>query len=283
MATLNVACIQMRSSDDIDDNIAAASALIRLARAEGAQFAATPEMTSLMDQRPGALAAKVVAEADDRALKAFRALAVETGMTLLLGSLPIRVGPDLCANRSFLVAPTGDILARYDKIHMFDVEVGDGQTYRESRDYRPGEHSVVVDLETVGLAARIGLSVCYDVRFPALYRTLAQSGAEILCVPAAFTHITGKAHWRALLVARAIENGAFVLAPNQGGKHADGRETFGHSLIIGPWGDVIAEGGTDPGVIGATIDLEQVALTRRRIPSLNHDRPFAPPARTTPL
>jgi predicted amidohydrolase len=270
MAKLHVACIQMCSTDDIDENIADASALIRQAKAEGAEFAATPEMTSLMDQRKGALAAKVVEEGDDRALKAFRALAAETGLTLLLGSLPIRVGPDICANRSFLVAPTGDILARYDKIHMFDVEVGDGQTYRESRDYRPGEKSVVVDLP----AAKIGLSVCYDVRFPMLYRALAQSGAQILCVPAAFTRVTGQAHWRALLVARAIENGAFVVAPDQGGRHRDGRETFGHSLIIGPWGDVIAEGGVDPGVIGAIIDLDQVVEARRKIPSLTHDRPF---------
>ncbi len=272
MAKLHVACVQMCSTDDIDENIAAATTLIRQARAEGANFAATPEMTSLMDQRKGALAAKVVAEADDRALKAFRALAVETGMTLLLGSLPVRVDVDLCANRSFLVAPTGDIVARYDKIHMFDVEVGDGQTYRESRDYRPGDKSVTADIG----AAIIGLSVCYDVRFPALYRALAKSGAQILCVPAAFTRVTGQAHWRALLVARAIENGAFVVAPGQGGSHRDGRETFGHSLIIGPWGDVIAEGGIEPGVVAAVIDLDAVAETRRRIPSLSHDRNFAP-------
>jgi predicted amidohydrolase len=272
MAKLHVACIQMCSTDDIDENIAAASTLIRRARAEGANFAATPEMTSLMDQRKGALAAKVVAEADDRALKAFRALAVETGMTLLLGSLPVRVDADLCANRSFLVAPTGDIVARYDKIHMFDVEVGDGQTYRESRDYRPGDKSVTADIG----GAIIGLSVCYDVRFPALYRALAKAGAQILCVPAAFTRVTGQAHWRALLVARAIENGAFVVAPGQGGSHRDGRETFGHSLIIGPWGDVIAEGGIEPGVVAAVIDLDAVAETRRRIPSLSHDRNFAP-------
>ncbi len=252
MAKLHVACVQMCSTDDIDENIAAATKLIRRARAEGANFAATPEMTSLMDQRKGALAAKVVAEADDRALKAFRA--------------------DLCANRSFLVAPTGDIVARYDKIHMFDVEVGDGQTYRESRDYRPGDKSVTADIG----AAIIGLSVCYDVRFPALYRALAKSGAQILCVPAAFTRVTGQAHWRALLVARAIENGAFVVAAGQGGRHRDGRETFGHSLIIGPWGDVIAEGGIEPGVVGAVIDLDAVAETRRRIPSLSHDRNFAP-------
>jgi predicted amidohydrolase len=270
MTKLHVACIQMRSSDDIDGNIATASALIRQAKAEGAEFAATPEMTSLMDQRKGALAAKIVEEADDRALKAFRALAVETGMHLLIGSMATRVGPDICANRSFLIAPSGEIKARYDKIHMFDVQVGDGQNYRESRDYRPGTKSVVTDLDGI----KIGLSICYDVRFPALYRALAQAGAQILCVPAAFTRVTGEAHWRALLVARAIENGAFVIAPGQGGRHTDGRETFGHSLIVGPWGDIIAEGGTEPGVVGAVIDIDRVAEARGRIPSLTHDRSF---------
>lgn len=272
MTELAVACIQLRSTDDIDENIAAASSLIRQAKAGGASFVATPEMTSLMDQRKGALAAKIVAEEDDRALKAFRALAVETGLTILIGSMAIRVSDDICANRSFLITPSGDIAARYDKIHMFDVEVGDGQTYKESRDYRPGDKSVVASIQGI----KLGLSVCYDVRFPALYRSLAQAGAEILCVPAAFTAVTGKAHWKALLVARAIENGAFVIAPNQGGKHTDGRETYGHSLIIGPWGDVIAEGNSEPGVVAAILDLDQVKETRRRIPSLGHDRPFVP-------
>jgi predicted amidohydrolase len=272
MTKLAVACIQLRSTDDIDENIDAASSLIRQAKAEGAEFAATPEMTSLMDQRKGALDAKVVVEQDDRALKAFRALAVELGIPLLIGSMPIRVGQGICANRSFLIAADGAIKARYDKIHMFDVEVGDGQTYRESNDYRPGEESVVADLNGI----RLGLSVCYDVRFPALYRALAQAGAEILCVPAAFTRMTGEAHWRALLVARAIENTAFVIAPDQGGLHRDGRETFGHSLIIGPWGDVIAEGGTEPGIVAATLDLDLVAKARGRIPSLRHDRVFQP-------
>jgi predicted amidohydrolase len=272
MTTLSVACIQLRSSDDIDENIWTTSSLIRQAKAEGAAFVATPEMTSLMDQRKGALAAKIVPEQDDRALKAFRALAVETGLTILIGSMAIRVGDDICANRSFLITPAGEIAARYDKIHMFDVEVGDGQIYRESRDYRPGEKSVVAALDGI----KLGLSVCYDVRFPSLYRALAQSGAEILCVPAAFTAVTGRAHWKALLVARAIENGAFVIAPNQGGKHNDGRETYGHSLIVGPWGDVIAEANSEPGIISAVLDLDEVKEARKRIPSLGHDRPFVP-------
>jgi predicted amidohydrolase len=272
MTSLSVACIQLRSSDDIDDNIATASSLIREAKGGGARFVATPEMTSLMDQRKGALAAKIVPEQDDRALKAFRALAVETGLTILIGSMAIRIDDDLCANRSFLITPAGEIAARYDKIHMFDVEVGDGQTYKESRDYRPGERSVVASMDGI----KLGLSICYDVRFPGLYRTLAQAGAEILCVPAAFTAVTGRAHWKPLLVARAIENGAFVIAPNQGGKHSDGRETYGHSLIVGPWGDVIAEANSEPGIIYADIDLDQVTEVRKRIPSLGHDRPFMP-------
>jgi predicted amidohydrolase len=153
---------------------------------------------------------------------------------------------------------------------MFDVQVGDGNTYHESRDYRAGDKSVVVDLHDV----KIGLSICYDVRFPALYRALAQSGAQILCVPAAFTKVTGEAHWRALLVARAIENGAFVIAPGQCGRHRDGRETYGHSLIVGPWGDVIAEAGAAPCIVSATLDLDRVAEARRRIPALTHDRQF---------
>jgi predicted amidohydrolase len=176
------------------------------------------------------------------------------------------------ANRAFVINGAGEIAARYDKIHMFDVHVGDGNTYLESRDYRPGEKSVVTELDGI----KIGLSICYDVRFPALYRALSQAGAHILCVPAAFTRVTGEAHWRALLTARAIENGAFVIAPGQGGKHTDGRETFGHSLIIGPWGEIIAEGGTEPGVVNAVIDLERVAEVRGRIPALTHDRPFRP-------
>lgn len=271
MAKLNVACIQLCSSDDIDENIEVTSELIGRAKSEGAAFAVTPEMTSLMDQRKGALAAKIVVEEEDRSLKAFRKLAVETSMTLLIGSLPVRVGPEICANRSFLIAPSGEILARYDKIHMFDVEVGDGNTYRESRDYRPGEKSVVVDLDIL----KIGLSICYDIRFPALYRSLAQAGAQVICVPAAFTKVTGEAHWRALLVARAIENGVFVIAAGQCGQHRDGRETYGHSMVVGPWGDVIAEAGTSPCILNATLDLDRVAQARSRIPSLMHDRPFA--------
>jgi predicted amidohydrolase len=178
------------------------------------------------------------------------------------------------ANRSFLIAPSGEIAARYDKIHMFDVDIGDGQTYRESDIYQPGRNAVVADLPN----ARLGMTVCYDVRFGRLFRSLAQAGAEIFCVPAAFTKVSGAAHWHVLLRARAIENGAFVMAAGQCGTHPDGRQTYGHSLIIGPWGEIIAEAGEEPGVIMADLDLDQVVAARSRIPALRHDRDYALPS-----
>jgi predicted amidohydrolase len=177
------------------------------------------------------------------------------------------------ANRSFLIGPDGRIAARYDKIHLFDVNLPSGETYRESNTVAPGDDAVVANLPW----ARVGLSVCYDLRFPQLYRTLAKAGAEILTVPSAFTETTGKAHWHVLLRARAIENACFVMAPAQGGEHANGRRTYGHSLIVGPWGDIIAEGGIDPGIVAAELDLGEIAAARGRVPALNHDRPYSPP------
>ena len=269
------ACIQMRSGTEPAANIAAACVLIREAAGLGATFIATPEMTNLLDIRPGMARAKVRREAEDDGLPVLRALAAELGITLLVGSLAIALEDDeRFANRSFLIGPDGAILARYDKIHMFDVEVGDGQTYRESRAYRPGTEAVLVRSP----AGRLGLTICYDVRFPHLYRRLAQAGAEILTIPAAFTRVTGEAHWHVLVRARAIETGSFVIAPAQGGKHEDGRETFGHSLIISPWGEILAEAaGAEPGVILARIDQADVAKARGRIPSLGNDK--APPLR----
>jgi len=269
------ACIQMHSGTEPAANIAAASLLIREAAGQGAAFIATPEMTNLLDIRPGMARAKVRREAEDESLPVLRALAAELGVTLLVGSLAIALEDDeRFANRSFLIGPDGAILARYDKIHMFDVEVGDGQTYRESRAYRPGTEAVLVQSP----AGRLGLTICYDVRFPHLYRRLAQADAEILTIPAAFTRVTGEAHWHVLVRARAIETGCFVIAPAQGGKHDDGRETFGHSLIVSPWGDVLAEAaGAEPGIILARIDLAEVAKARGRIPSLGNDR--SPPLR----
>ena len=270
---LRIACVQLRSTDDVNENIATTSALIRAAHKDGAQFIATPENTTLMAPDGGAKLEKSFAEKDDPAIPAFARLAEELGVWLLIGSLAIKVSETKTANRSFLFDPKGRIDARYDKVHLFDVNLPSGETYRESNTVAPGGEAVVANLPF----ARIGLSVCYDLRFPQLYRTLAKNGAEILTVPSAFTETTGKAHWHVLLRARAIENAAFVMAPAQGGVHANGRRTYGHSLIIGPWGDILADGGIDPGVVGCEIDLEDIAAARGRVPSLTHDRPFSPP------
>ena len=270
MTKLRIGCAQLRTGVEIEANIDHASALIREAAGKGARFIATPEMTNLLDIRPGKARPKIVAESDDKTLAALRALADELGIWLLIGSIAVTVeGEERLANRSFLIAPDGSVRARYDKIHMFDVEVGDEQSYRERRSYRPGERAVLAETEF----GKLGMTICYDVRFPHLYRKLAQAGAEILTIPAAFTRVTGEAHWHTLVRARAIETGSFVLAPAQGGKHEDGRETFGHSLIVSPWGDVLAEKADDePGVIVADIDLDAVAKARARIPSLGNDR-----------
>lgn len=272
MSIFKAACVQMRSGTEPAANIAAASELIRAAAGQGAEFIATPEMTNLLDIRPGMARAKVRREAEDESLPKLRALAAELGVTLLIGSLAIALEEDeRFTNRSFLIGPDGALLARYDKIHMFDVEVCDGQTYRESRAYRPGEAAVLAQTPF----ARLGLTICYDVRFAHLYRRLAQAGAEVLTIPAAFTRVTGAAHWHVLVRARAIETGSFVIAPAQGGKHEDGRETFGHSLIVSPWGEVLAEaGGAEPGIILADIDMGDVAKARARIPSLGNERDF---------
>ena len=213
---------------------------------------------------------KSITEEADTGLAVFRALAVELRVTLLIGSIAIRAGDGKCANRSFLIGPDGVIIARYDKIHMFDVQLNAGNIYRESDSFAAGSEAVIADLTTVTL----GMTICYDVRFPDLFRTLAWGGAKIIAVPAAFTRITGEAHWHVLLRSRAIETGCFIIAPAQGGRHEDGRETYGHSLIIDPWGEVLAEGGVDPGVIAAMLDLDKVDEVRGKVPSLKHVRPF---------
>lgn len=264
------ACVQLRTGLDVDANIAAANALIRDAKAKGAHFAATPEMTSLFEAESDALFAKVREQDDDTALKAFRALAEELSLWLLIGSLPIKVAERQCANRSFLIDPKGAVRATYDKIHMFDVDLPGGEVYRESKNYRPGERAVVANLPW----GKLGMSVCYDLRFPHLYRTLAKAGASFLSIPAAFTYTTGQAHWHVLQRARAIETGCFVIAPAQGGKHENGRHTFGHSVIVDPWGNIVAEAGDAPGVIVADIDPNKVAEARSRVPALTHDREF---------
>lgn len=271
MSHISVACIQMRSGMDVADNIAAAVELMAQAAGQGAQLIATPEMTTLLDRTPGAAWEKSTTEEADPGLKAFRQLAADLSVTLLIGSIAIRARQGKCANRSFLIGPTGAILARYDKIHMFDVELNPANVFRESDSYLPGEAAVLGRTPE----ASLGMTICYDVRFPELYRQLAVAGAQIITVPAAFTRITGEAHWHVLLRSRAIETGCFILAPAQGGRHADGRETYGHSLIVDPWGRILAEGGVDPGVIMADLDLSSVDAARGRIPSLSHHRPFS--------
>ena len=265
------ACVQMRSGVDAATNVETATALIREAKGLGASFIATPEVTVLFEAESDRLFAKVHIEDEDPSLLALRSTAKELGVWLLIGSMAIKVGERQCANRSFLIGPDGAIRASYDKIHMFDVDLPNGEMYRESRNFRRGERAVVADLPW----GRLGLSVCYDLRFPQLYRALAHAGASFLTIPAAFTHTTGRAHWHVLQRARAIETGCFVIAPAQGGVHPNGRHTYGHSLIVAPWGEILAEAGEDPCVITAEIDPTKVAEARQRIPALTHDRPIS--------
>ena len=278
MSLFKAAAVQMRSGTSAERNLMEATRLIRAAAAEGAEYVLTPEMTNILDRDRERLLASIAPEDSDPSLAAFRRLAIELGIWLHVGSLAIRLAGDGVANRSFLIAPSGEIAARYDKIHMFDVDLAGGESYRESRLYRAGGNAVVADLPW----GRLGLSVCYDVRFPQLYRALAHAGAEVLAVPAAFTRTTGEAHWHVLLRARAIENGAFVIAAAQGGHHEDGRDTYGHSLIVDPWGRILAEAGVEPGVIVAEIDPAASAATRGRVPSLVNERAFLPPATELP-
>ncbi len=259
------ACVQMRSGIDRMRNIANATAAIAEAAQKGAHFVVTPEMTNAIDRDTARLSSSLPEGEEIAEVRAFSEAASEHGIWLLIGSMAIRRGDGRLANRSFLFGPDGVVAARYDKIHMFDVSLENGESWRESRIYQPGDKAVVVETPL----AAIGLTICYDVRFPTLYRALARAGAEVICVPAAFTRQTGRAHWKTLLTARAIECGAFVIAAAQGGVHEDGRETFGHSLIISPWGDILTEArGDEPGVILAEIDPKRVAAARTQIPSL---------------
>jgi len=273
MSPFTAGLVQLTSGDEVAANIVMAEALIRDAAAAGAHLICTPEMTSLMEPRTAELFAKARAETDDPALARLRTVAAELGRHLLIGSLPIKTGADKVANRSYLIGPDGAILARYDKIHLFDVDLPNGESHRESKNYGPGGAAVTADLPFT----RLGMTVCYDLRFAALYRALAKAGALVMTVPAAFTRVTGEAHWHILLRARAIECGAFILAPGQCGTHPSGRQTFGHSLIVAPWGEVLADGGTAPGIVTAHIDPQVALDVRGRIPALKHDRPFTPP------
>ncbi len=269
-STFRVGLIQTRAGRTPQANLDAVTKLIGEAKQGGAHYVQTPEMTNIMEVSRDKLFATIVAEELDHSLATFRELARQLAIYIHVGSLAIKIAPDKAANRGFLIDPRGEIVARYDKIHMFDVDLANGESYRESRSYRAGEHAVVSDLPW----GRLGLTVCYDLRFPALYRALAEAGASFLAIPSAFTQQTGQAHWHVLNRARAIENGCFVFAAAQGGKHENGRETFGHSVVVNPWGEIIAEGGTEPGVVFAEVDPAEVAAARARIPSLQHGRRF---------
>ena len=271
--TFKAACVQMNSVAEIAPNLASASNFIRAAAGAGAQLVMTPENTTLIDPNRARALAKTPPEETHPGVPHFSALARELGIWLLIGSMPVRADDKRVANRSFLYDPTGGIVARYDKIHMFDVDLANGETYRESNGVKPGAQGVVAATPWGGL----GLTICYDVRFAYLHRALAHAGAVMLTVPAAFTVPTGQAHWHVLLRARAIETGCFVFAPAQTGEHAEGRLTYGHSLIISPWGEVLADAGEAPGFIIADVDLEQVHKARSMVPALRHDREFERP------
>jgi deaminated glutathione amidase len=269
-AAFRVGLIQMRSARSPAANRDAAVGLIEQAKRDGADYVQTPEMTNIMEVKRDNLFAAIVAEEQDATLAAFRDLARRLAIWVHAGSLAVKVSPDRAANRSFLIDPRGDIKARYDKIHMFDVDLANGESYRESRSYQPGELAAVADLPW----GRLGLTICYDLRFPALYRALAEAGSSFLAIPSAFTRQTGEAHWHVLNRARAVENGCFVLAAAQGGTHESGRETYGHSMVVDPWGRIIAEGDDAPGVVMAEVDPSLVGKARGRIPSLQHGRRF---------
>jgi predicted amidohydrolase len=260
----------MCSGRDVERNLRDATALVREAAAGGALYVQTPEVTTLMEFDRERLFAAALPEAGNPAVEHFAALAKELAIWLHIGSMVVRASPDKLANRSFLFSPAGQVAARYDKIHMFDVDLANGESYRESANYAPGGEAVVADLPW----GRLGLSICYDLRFPHLYRAMAKAGATFLAVPAAFTRLTGEAHWHTLLKARAIESQCFVFAAAQGGRHEHGRETFGHSLIISPWGQILAEGAVHPSVIFGDVELGMVEDVRTRVPSLRHDRTF---------
>ena len=269
-ATFRVGLIQMRSGRTPRANIDAAVKLINEAKAAGADYVQTPEMTNIMEARRETMFAALAPEESDPALAAFRETARSHRLWLHVGSLALKVTPDKAVNRSLLIDPAGEVAARYDKIHMFDVDLAGGESYRESRSYRPGDLAISADLPW----GRLGLTICYDLRFPALFRALAEAGASFLAIPSAFTRQTGEAHWHVLMRARAIENTCYVLAAAQGGKHENGRETFGHSLVVDPWGRVVAEGGEEPGVVMAEIAPADIVTARTRIPSLQHGRRF---------
>ena len=269
--TFKVACIQVNTSNDMAENIGNASGFARAAVRDGADLVVMPENVSMMESNRANALAKAMPEETHAALAAFKKLAPELGIWLHCGSLAVALPNGKLANRTYVIDPAGKIAAQYDKIHMFDVDLGNGERYAESATFQAGAESVLVNLPW----GVFGLTICYDLRFPGLYRHLAQAGADFLAIPSAFTRPTGEAHWHVLLRARAIETGCFVFAPAQTGEHAGGRKTYGHSLVVNPWGEVLADGGLEPGVVMATINPAEVAQARARIPALTVHSPFS--------
>lgn len=269
--SLTTACIQLCSGQSIDRNLSNCTELIKRAAGAGAALIATPEMTPLLEQNPKRLLEKVDKAQQDSCLEHFQRLAKELGVAIIIGSMAIRANQSQCLNRSYAINANGSIVAHYDKIHLFDAVSGN-KVYSESSSYIAGSKAVIADIA----GARIGMTICYDLRFPALFQHLAQAGAQIITVPAAFTRPTGEAHWHTLLRARAIENNCFIVAPAQSGLHEDGRETYGHSLIVDPWGKVLCDGGTESGFYLQNIDLEQIDKVRKSLPNLENQQHFQP-------
>jgi len=273
MSKFTVGLIQTNSGNEIAPNIAYIEEQARKARAAGAKFLMTPENCTMLGADRQDTLAKMLPEGDHPGLAAFKALARELESWFLIGSLHIKVEGERCANRSYLIDASGEVVARYDKIHMFAADLPGGERYRESEVFRPGEHPVVAKTPW----GPLGMTICYDLRFPHLYRALAKAGAVMISIPASFTVPTGMAHWHVLMRARAIETGCFVFAPAQVGTHAANRKTFGHSLVVAPWGEVLADAGEDgPGFITAEVDLEKIAAARSALPTLLHDVPLGP-------
>jgi deaminated glutathione amidase len=269
---IKVAAIQMCSGIEPERNVAVLREMVREAASLGAEYIQTPEMTGMVERDRAALFAKLKSEQSDPVVAAARELALAHRLYLHIGSTAILLPHGKVANRAFLFSPNGDIVTTYDKIHMFDVDLDKGESWRESSTYTPGTRAAVADLPF----AKLGFAVCYDLRFPQLFQAEANAGAEILTAPAAFTKQTGEAHWHALLRARAIENGAFVIAAAQSGLHEDGRETYGHSLIINPWGEIVAEAlRSDPQIVTAQINVAEVQAARKKIPNLKNARAFS--------
>lgn len=274
MTQLTAACVQMNAGPKVEDNLPIAGDFVRQAADAGAQLISLPETAVSVVKGWEETLKRAFLAHQHPAIPFFADLARETGALIHVGSLCVRLADEeRVANRTYVFHPSDGVIATYDKIHMFDVDLEGGESYRESKAFRPGDQAVLVPTRW----GQIGLTICYDVRFPHLYRRLAQAGADIIMVPAAFTRPTGEAHWHVLQRARAIENGVFIVAAAQTGEHHRGRKTYGHSLIVDPWGSVLADGGTDTGVVTATLDLDQVAKVRQSVPSLTNDRPFTVP------